>query len=192
MSVSKDMAKMIDMKEDGDMEPISSKESELHDLYDDIEKMTADRDAKVKAAKEQLVEMLEVTADKYRTGTGIMEALRVLRMISDGRPEDMQVYDEIEFAVGLAFKMVKETSRLAERAGKLGWSQMDTLLNGAYDENFIERKEFSAVDLAFELMRLDLCRNVGPAAEDIASFVERTEDEMKKVAARIDELERKK
>lgn len=147
------------------------------ELRDKIDKMVEDRDKKLKSAKEQLIENLNVTADKYRTATGIMEALRVMRMVNDGRPEDMMIYDEMEQARNLAALMVVEVSKLVEKAEKLGYGEMDDLCKDAYKEDFVS-DEFSALDLCAELMRLDLCRNVGPAAEDMVAFIDRVQEEI--------------
>lgn len=185
MSVSKDMANVIDVTDKIDASAKDDKEV-IEECHESIRKMIIDRDTKMKAAKEQLVEMLKVTADKYRTATGVMEAIRVLRMVSDGK---MEIFEEIKYARDLAAKMVVEVSKLTERAESLGWYEMEFLLEGAYEEDFVE-KEFSSVDFAFELMRLDLCRNVGPAAEDITAFAERVDEEIEKVQEKIDSIDK--
>ena len=187
MNVSENMANVIDVTDKIDASAKDDKEV-IEECYESIRKMTIDRDTKMKAAKEQLVEMLKVTANKYRTGTGVMEALRVMRMVNDGKLDDMRIFDEVEQARDLAAAMVSEVSKLTERAESLGWYEMDKLLDGAYDENFIE-ENFSATDLVFELMRLDLCRNVGPAAEDMGLFGKRVDEALVKVRESIEHLE---
>lgn len=154
------------------------------ELRDKINKMVEDRNKKLKSAKDQLVENLKVTADKYRTATGVMEALRVMRMVNDGTPEDMQVFDEMEQARSLAALMVVEVSKLVDKAEKLGYGEMGDLCKDAYKEDFIS-DGFSALDLCAELMRLDLCRNIGPAADDMVSFIDRVQEE---IDATSDEL----
>lgn len=157
------------------------------ELVDKIQKMVEDRDAKCDAAKNQLIDQLKVTADKYRTATGPMEALRCMRMVNDGRLDDMEIYDEISQARDLAASMVEEVSKLVKRAEDLGTMEMDQLCDGFYEEDFIS-SGFTAIDLAFELMRLDLCRNVGPAAEDIVEFQNRTNEEINENSDKLEEL----
>ena len=160
------------------------------ELCDKHQGMIDDRDAKCEAAKEQLIDSLKVTADKYRTATGTMEALRVMRMVNDGTPDDMQIFEEIEQARGLAADMVAEVSKLTDKAENLGWAEMDKLCEDAYDENFIS-KGFSAMDLCFELMRLDLCRNVGPASEDMVEFFRRANSDIADTAEKMSEMVKK-
>lgn len=157
------------------------------ELVDRIKKMVDDRDKKCDQAKTQLRDQLKITADKYRTATGTMEALRVLRMVNDGKPSDMEIFEELAKARTMAADMVKEVSTLVKRAEDLGWAEMDKLCEGAYEEDFVS-KEFSAFDLAFELMRLDLCRNVGPAAEDMVEFQKRADNEINETIAKLNEL----
>lgn len=154
---------------------------------DQIQKMVEDRDAKCESAKAQLIESLKITADKYRTATGPMEALRVMRMVNDGKPEDMQIFEELEQARNLAADMVAEVSKLHDKAEKLGWAEMDQLCKDSYSEDFLS-DGFSAMDLCFELMRLDLCRNVGPAAEDMVSFIDRSQEEINAVKEKVDQV----
>lgn len=156
------------------------------ELADQYQKMIEDRDNKLESAREQLVESLKITADKYRTATGTMEALRVIRMVNDGKPDDMEIYEELEQARDLAARMVVEVSRLTEKAESLGYAEMDKLCEDAYEKDFVS-KSFSAIELAFELMRLDLCRNVGPAAEDIVAFINRIQEELNNVSKKIED-----
>ena len=159
------------------------------ELVSKIASMESDRDIKIGNAMEQLVESLKVTADKYRTATGVMEALRVMRMVNDGCPSDMRIYDEIEGARDLASLMVEEVGKLVEKAKGLKASDMESLCDGAYEVDFVS-KGFSAMDLCFELMRLDLCRNVGPAAEDITGFWKRSMEEIVDTKEELDRMER--
>lgn len=157
------------------------------ELVDQLYKMEKDRDKKCDSAKEQLVDTLKVTADKYRTATGVSEALRVLRMINDGRSEDVSVDTELEVARELAITMVKVVTDMSEKAAKLKCTEMEELCEGYYDEDFIS-DEFTSTDLAEQLMRLDLCRNVGPAASDMVEFYKRTDAEMNDVKKKLEEL----
>lgn len=164
------------------------KPAQIKELVYTYNKMIKDRDSKCIAAKEQLIENLKITADKYRTGTGVMEALRMIRMVNDGRPEDMAIYDEIECARDMAAAMIVEISELTQKVEKLGFGEMDKICDGHYNKDFISMG-ISANDLVLELMRLDLCRNVGPAGEDIVSFIDRTQEEIEAICDKLDELD---
>ena len=162
----------------------------IKELEDKIVKMEKDKDDKLKSAKEQLIENLEITADKYRTATGVMEALRVMRMVNDGRLPDMEIYDEINEARDIAATMITQVSKLVHKAKSLSYEDMDKLCEDAYEEDFVSNG-FNAIDLAIELMRLDLCRNIGPAAEDIIEFSKHAEEEIKNTVSELDKLYKK-
>lgn len=155
------------------------KEKTKSELEDKLDKMKLDRTNKISAARKQLVEMLEVTADKYRTATGTAEALRVLRFCY-GRENDLLIQ-----AIDLSKHMAIEAKEMAEQAEKLEASQMDKLCEEFYAKDFT-----SSIpdDLAFEMMRIDLCRNVGGAAEDMVSFIARSNEEIEATEKALKEL----
>ena len=157
----------------------------IKELEDKIEKMKKDKLTKCKAAKEQLVEMLKVTVDKYRTATGTAEALRVLRFVVGG--------DEVNltWANDLAWDMAVEADKIRKKAEKLAYAEMDKLCDGFYEKEFkisyaddIDDSKWDTIEqkhcykLAFEMMRIDLCRNVGGSAEDMVEFIKRVQEEI--------------
>jgi len=152
------------------------------ELEEKLEKMIEDRDKKCKAAKDQLVEMLKITADKYLTATGTAEALRTLRFTCGS---DNVSIDE---ANDLAFEMATETNKMYNKAKKLDPAEMDKLCDGFYDKDF-NVNGHTYGDLAFEMMRIDLCRNVGGSAEDMVSFINRVEEEIEATKKALEELE---
>lgn len=161
---------------------------QCQELVNTFEKMIQDRDAKLEAAKEQLVENLNITSDKFRTVTGTMEAMRVIRMVFDGDPKDMEVYDVIGMAKGIALTMAVRAKEIADKALTLGYAEMDQLCDGFYDTDFANG-ESSAIDMVEELMAIDLCRNVGPASEDIVGFLDRVDIDIAETVAKLDELD---
>lgn len=149
----------------------------IAELEDRIVKMKEDKETKCKAAKEQLVNMLDVTVDKYKTATGTAEALRVLRFVApDEKLASMEAANE------LAYELANETQKMREKADGLEYANMDQLCDGFYEKEFVIRNSDSEIagirNLAFEMMRIDLCRNVGDAAEDMVSFVKRVQEEI--------------
>lgn len=164
----------------------------IEELEQKLASMKDDKEGKLAAAKEQLIDKLSVTADQYHTATGTAEALRTLRFAlgSEARAS-------MRDAVKLANEMANETLAMATKASELEYADMGKLCDGFYEPDFAlsEDKfmdiEDHAYELAFELMRLDLCRNVGEAAEDIVSFMERVDDEIAATQAKLDEMAKK-
>ena len=157
------------------------------ELEEKLAKMTEDRDNKCKAAKDQLVEMLKITADKYRTATGTAEALRVYRFAN---ANDNKFERDITEANNIAHSMAEGTEQMMNRAIELSYEEMDQLCDGFYDKNFTITRNDSCVDkLVFEMMKIDLCRNVGGSAEDMVSFVKRSQEEIDATEKALKELE---
>lgn len=143
-----------------------------------ISKMYEDRDKKAQAAKDRLLSQLEVTVDKYRTANGVMSALATLRDVL-GPDNAMSIEEEIGTAKTIASKMAEVTQEMANKAYDLFPDNMDELCNHFYDREFSEH-DASALDMATELMVLQLCQNVGPNAEDIVEFLRHADEEIDK------------
>lgn len=159
------------------------------ELEGKIKKMKADKENKCKLAKEQLISSLEVTVDKYRTATGTAEALRTLRfVIGDDNCHP-------SWANKLAHDMAKEVEKMVVKAKKLSYAEMDKLCEGFYEQDFLIAEGNEIDDdiyhLAFEMLRIDLCRNVGGAAEDMVSFIKRTQEEIDATGEKLKELRAK-
>lgn len=165
----------------------------IKELEDKIKSMKEDKEKKCKAAKEQLIDMLEVTVDKYRTATGTAEALRVLRFTIGHDDVDLS------WASRLAWDMAVEADKIREKAKKLSYAEMDKLCDGFYEKEFkvepdhyyTEAETFAEYDLAFEMMRIDLCRNVGGSAEDMVEFIKRVESEIDQTGEELKKLRAK-
>lgn len=157
------------------------------ELVDKIDGMIKDRDTKCASAKEQLIESLKITADKYLTATGVMEALRVMRMVEDGSPGILHINDEIEQARGLAMDMAKTAEEMAEIANALKYEKMDHLCEDFYEADFADQ-DITPRELMEELMCLDLCRNVGPAAEDMTEFYKHATNDINDTQTELDAL----
>ena len=161
----------------------------IKELEGKIESMKKDKETKCKAAKNQLVEMLKVTVDKYRTATGTAEALRVLRFVSGN--------DEVNLTLAnhLAWDMAVEANRIREKAENLAYAEMDKLCDGFYEKEFKVEYDSEKINdayykLAFEMMRIDLCRNVGGSAEDMVEFIKRTQEEIDATGEKLKELKK--
>lgn len=160
----------------------------IKELEDKIASMKADKEKKCKSAKEQLIDMLEVTVDKYRTATGTAEALRVLRFVCDGT-----IDVNVKFACNLAWELAEVADDMRKKAESLAYAKMDQICDGFYEKEFkLADSSFdSCYELAFEMMRIDLCRNVGGAAEDMVEFIKRVQDEIDSTGEKLKELKAK-
>jgi len=163
----------------------------IKELEEKIEGMKKDKRAKCKAAKEQLIEQLRVTVDKYRTATGTAEALRVLGFVLG----DVNFPRAISIANGIAYNMAEVANEMMHEAEKLPYNDMDKLCDGFYDPEFIIDEEYAnidnAINLATEMMRIDLCRNVGGAAEDMVQFIKRVQEEIDATGEELKKLKAK-
>ncbi len=170
----------------------------IKELEERIASMKEDKEKKCKSAKEQLINMLEITVDKYRTATGTAEALRTLRFVVGS--------DEVNLSLAnrLAWDMAVETSKMKDKADSLAYAEMDKLCDSFYEKEFkisypdhysnddLADIEFDHLyKLAFEMMRIDLCRNVGGAAEDMVEFIKRTQEEIDACGEKLKELKAK-
>ena len=161
----------------------------IKELEESIAKMKEDKEAKCKLAKDQLIDMLEVTVDKYRTATGTAEALRVMRFAMGN--DDVNIAESCM----LAHDMAKVTQDMLSKAKKLSYAEMDQLCDGFYAKDFLVDSQstnfVSGKQLAYEMMCIDLCRNVGGAAEDMVEFIKRTEEQIDATGKKLKELKAK-
>lgn len=164
------------------------KADEIQDLINQLYRMVDDRDKKCESAKKHLNQQLIVTAEKYVTATGTHEALRVMRSIL---PDDEYHSSNtlIRVANSIATLMSDIASIMAMQVDSLDYEEMDQLCVGRYDENFAEHDSDDYRDLVKELMVLDLCRNVGPACDDIVGFYDRANEEIAEITHKLDELD---
>lgn len=159
----------------------------IEELEASIEGMRKDMEKKCSAAKEQLAEMLRITSNKYRTVTGAAEALRVLRFVAG---DDYDNYELIVMAGQVAIAMADETVAMIQAVDDLDCGEMDKLCEDFYEPHFeVSDNATEAIwDMAFEMMRIDLCRNVGGSAEDMVEFIKHVEQDIAETQAKIDEL----
>lgn len=142
-----------------------------------ISKMYEDRDKKALDAKSDLITQLRITSEKYLTANGVMHALQVLR---DAEGDIFINIDlELEAAHSIAQKMHSVACNMTSRAINTDPDVMGTLCDAFYDPTFAE-KEHELNDFVIELMRLQLCQNVGPNASDIEDFCANADAEIEK------------
>lgn len=149
-----------------------------------IAKMYEDRDKKALGARDHLVAQLEVTADKYRTANGVMNALGVVRDVL-GKVTDY--VEEISIAKTAATNMAGVALKMADKARGLDPDEMSQLCDGFYNAEFSESKA-SALEMIDELLCLQLCQNVGPNAEDVEEFCHTADDEIEKARENLKAL----
>lgn len=171
----------------------TQKDEMIKELKEKISKMEEDRNSKCDAAKKQLIDMLDVTSAKYRTATGVAEAMRVLRFAHGENGQRVLLQE----AAHLARTMSGVAAKMKEKADNLAPFEMDNLCNGFYDEDYATKASdvkqgSSLLDLAFEMMCIDLCRNVGGAAEDMVGFCTRVDEEIEATKKALAEAEAEK
>ena len=175
-----------------DDKPTIDDEITIKELEERIASMKEDKEKKCKFAKEQLVEQLKIDVEKWHTATGTAEALRILRFAAGSNEVNLT------WANRLARDMAVETDKMKEKAESLTYAEMDKLCDEFYEKEFkfnisSESKiNLNECQLAFELMRLDLCQGVGKAAEDMVEFIKRTQDEIDACGKKLKELKAKK
>lgn len=147
----------------------------ISELKDKIKSMEDDKEKKCNQAKEQLLSQLAVTADKYRTATGVAEALNTIRNVRGNH--EIKIIDELSDAHEIATNMSGITSKLHDKVDDTPCDKMDTVLDGLYNKDYVAI--IGDVNcLSMELMILDLCRNVGPACGDMVAFIKRADQEI--------------
>lgn len=176
-------------KKDRKMEVVSG-QAEASEIAEDIEtsikKMVEDRDKKVAGAREHLVSQLKVTSDKYRTANGVMSAYMTIRDIVG--TDYITLSMQLDEAKAIASRMSGIALEMAEKAKTLAIEDLHTLCDDFYDPEFCE--SFSDGDedlfnLAKQLMLLELCQNVGPAAQDVSDFWTTANEEIAKMEAEL-------
>lgn len=176
-----DVMKMSDISE-------PSIEDQIEELKHSIMKAEDSREAKCIAAKSQLVENLKVTSDKFRTVNGTMSALRILKDLIRDTCSQFEISILLDEAKILSTKMAKIALDMSDKAESLDWSDMDQLCDGFYAKKF-STDNLSLIDTALECMKIDLCAQVGPNAEDIVEFLKRSDEEIKSMRDKLKELE---
>lgn len=134
-----------------------------------IRKMSADRDQKIEGAMDNFLTQLDVVADKYLTANGIMAALETVRDVL-GEHNSIDFITEFTYAQNIAQRISRTARTMRESAEETKPENMAFLCDSFFDHNFTIEEEPSVSDVAFELMRLQLCQNVGPNASDITNF----------------------
>lgn len=171
-------------KKDRKMEVVSG-QAEASEIAEDIEtsikKMVEDRDKKVAGAREHLVSQLKVTSDKYRTANGVMSAYMTIHDIVG---TDYTLDVQLDEAKAIASRMSGIALEMAEKAKTLAVEDLHTLCDDFYDPEFCEG-EGDLFDLAKQLMLLELCQNVGPAAQDVSDFWTTANEEIAKMEAEL-------
>lgn len=156
-------------------------DEKIEELEKQFEAVEAECKSKCEQAKAHLVNKLKVTSDKYLTATGVMEALSAM--------EDAKIltYD-LDMAQDLACTMSTTCISMAEKADSLDPKDMDTLCDGFYEPEFAKLVIDDEPMFPLELLKLELCRNVGPSAEDIKTFYDAKQDELNGIREEMTKL----
>ncbi len=151
--------------------------------HNSIIKMGEERDNKIASAREQLVETLGITAEKYITANGVMAGLETLRQVV-GENSDLDLVTQLEIASEVAKNMSQVSLAMMDRAETIEVEDFGKLCEDFYTADFTAESP-NAQAMTQELMLLQLCQNVGPSAEDILGFKERAEEEIQKATDKL-------
>lgn len=144
---------------------------------EEIRRMYEACDEKVVGAKEHLIAQLEVTAEKYLTANGVMQALCTLRDVLGDDSKDMSPDKKMRTARMLARGASKTALNMAARAKDLDPDQLGALCDVFYDADFANRNG-GMIEMTEELMALNLCQQVGPNAQDVVDFITSADEEI--------------
>lgn len=165
-----------------------------NDMAAGIRKMYEDRDRKALDAKASLVERLKALGMRYRTANGVMSALENMHSIMACTQAIGTISEQLSFAKDAASTMSGIAFAMQEKAANLDPENMVTLCDGFYDKDYVNTgtttrtDNGNLVDLTIELMTLQLCQNVGPNAEDIATFITHADKEIDKARTKLHEF----
>lgn len=153
--------------------------------HNDIIKMKNAAEEKIENARIHLVDTLEVTAQKYLTANGMMAAIETIRQVIGNA--DVSFETQTTWAKDIMRALSDSAASMMEKAKVLAVENFDQICEDYYEEDFSAREDIIAYDLACELMELQLCQNVGPAAQDIIDFKTTSDEEIEKAQAKLDE-----
>lgn len=153
--------------------------------HNDIIKMKNAAEEKIENARIHLVDTLEVTAQKYLTANGMMAAIETIRQVIGNA--DVSFETQTTWAKDIMRALSDSAASMMEKAKVLAVENFDQICEDYYEEDFSAREDIIAYDLACELMELQLCQNVGPAAQDIIDFKTTSDEEIEKAQDKLDE-----
>lgn len=153
--------------------------------HNDIIKMKNAAEEKIKNARTQLVNQLEITAQKYLTANGMMAAIETIRQVIGNA--DVSFETQTAWAKEIMHVLSDSAASMMVKAESLAVEDFGQICEDYYEEDFTAGEDIIAYDLACELMELQLCQNVGPAAQDIIDFKTSSDEEIEKAQAKLDE-----
>lgn len=142
-----------------------------------IRKMYDDRDKKAINGKESLVKQLKITSKKYKTANGVMAAMTTLRDVLGNT--NMDIDEMIKLSQQFAYGMSDLANTMALDADELDPECMDQLCDSFFSLTFAQQN-VGFKELTMELLKLSLCQNVGPDAQDVADFCKTADEEIDK------------
>lgn len=153
--------------------------------YNDIVKMKNAAAEKIDNARAHLIDTLEITSRKYLTANGMMAAIETIRQVIGN--EDVSFSTQVKWAIEIMNALSDAAASMMVKAEELAMEDFDKLCEDYYQANYADRETVTAYDLACELMELQLCQNVGPAAQDIIDFKASSDEEIEKAQVKLDE-----
>jgi hypothetical protein len=111
-----------------------------------------------------------------------------VRDVFGEQAKELTLAEEIELAKGATNEISRVAWSMYEKAEKLtpddaGFADF---CDGFYNEEF-SATENDPIDMVSELMRLQLCQQVGPSADDLFAFCTRIDEEIEKARQNLRE-----
>lgn len=150
--------------------------AEAEKMAKDIASMKEKADEKVERAIEHLHKQVESASKKYLTVTGIEAAMDCGEKYLDSMPmcERLRICQEV------AQTMSKIAIRVVGMIDERGEEGLADIPDELYNPEFAMQENLTVHDVVLQIMLLDLCRNVGNAADDIVGFRKSSSEEIKK------------
>lgn len=149
-----------------------------------IKEKIVKRDEKLNAAREHLIANISVTSDKYLTANGLMIALDIVRDVV--KDSSLPLEKELELARAAARNVSDIAEELEQKARNLDINEFGNFCEDVYECDFV-LIENTYGELIEELLILQLCQNIGPAAQDIADFKTAADEDIEESKQQLNE-----
>ena len=150
--------------------------AEAEKMAKDITSMKEKADEKVERAIEHLHKQVESASKKYLTVTGIEAAMDYGEKYFDGLP----MFERLHICQQVAQTMSKVATRVVGMIDERDEEGLADIPEELYNPEFAMQENLTPHDVVLQIMLLDLCRNVGNAADDIVGFRKSSGEEIKK------------
>ena len=188
---AKKQANIISMPELSDEELIA-------DLEQQLEKMKADQEEKLTSGIKNFFDMIGTTADKYRTVTGMVVVLQDCNSILGSHTSMLMPADDfVSFACKIANEIANGLTAVSEIEHIDKVEELINIVDGLYNHEFTKDGQVGYSSMwhldkaLLEMQYIKVCQQLGPIADSLVEFKERTDEEIEKTEQKLAELKGK-